>query len=379
MTTNRTAIRRRLAIGGRAHRPPRGAWKAGHRSILAPLAATVAATVAVGVGVALARAGQERRDVRQRRRDRRLGLAPGEPLADALERMAAGQAELVLELFSADATLDARTVHETRKALKRLRALLRLLEHRLGEDAYARASAALRDASRQLSDARDAEVMLNTLDGLIERHPRALGRRTGVRRLRARLAHERAHMERLTLGQPATRTAVINELSAFRDGIAAWKLPERPGIGLVERDLRRLYRQGVERHKLVLRGKGDQMQAMHEWRKRVKDLRYAAEMLQRRGSHKRKHADTRLRKLTKRADALGELLGEDHDLAVLAQNLRAGRQAGRRDTWHTPRKTRKVLLKAIARRRRTLRKRALRDGARLYRRSPKRFINDLCA
>jgi CHAD domain-containing protein len=354
-------------------------WKAGHRSILAPLAATVAATMAVGVGVALARAGQERRSVRQRRRDRRLGLAPGEPLADALERMAAGQAELVLELFSADATPDARTVHETRKALKRLRALLRLLEHRLGEDAYARESTALRHAARQLSDARDAEVILNTLDGLIARHPRALGRRTGVRRLRARLAHERAHTERLTLGQPATRTAVIHELSAFRDGIAAWKLPERPGIGLVERDLRRLYSQGLERHKHVLRGKGDQVQAMHEWRKRVKDLRYAAEMLQRRGSQKRRRSDKRLRELAKRADALGELLGEDHDLAVLAQHLRAGRHAGRRDTWHTTRKTRKALLKAIAKRRRRLRKRALRDGARLYRRSPKRFTSALRA
>jgi CHAD domain-containing protein len=333
--------------------------------------------MAVGVGVALARAGQGRRSARQRRSDRRLGLASGEPLGDALERMAVGQADLVLELFSAGARLDARTVHETRKALKRLRALLRLLEHRLGADVYARESEALRHAARQLSDARDAEVMLNTLDSLIARHPRALGRRPGVRKLRARLAHERSHVERLTLGLPATRAAVIDELSAFRGRIETWKLPERPGIGLVEHDLQRLYRQGLKRHKRVLRGRGDQVQAMHEWRKRIKDLRYAAEMLQRRGSKKRRRTDERLRQLAKRADTLGELLGEDHDLAVLAQQLRAGSQAGRQDTWHTSRKTRKALLKAIAKRRRQLRKRALGDGARLYRRSPKRFINDL--
>jgi hypothetical protein len=375
MTTNRTAIRRRLAVGRRAHRPPRGAWKAGHRSILAPLAATVAATVAVGVGVALAKAGQERRSAQRRKRDRRLGLAPGESLSAALPRMAIGQVDLALELLAADShASSAHVVHETRKALKRLRALLRLLEHRLGRDAYARDSDALRGIAQRLSGARDAEVMLSTLDALIARHPRSLGRRAGVRQLRTRLHYEQARMERLALGQPAARTAVIDELSAFRDRIELWRLPERPRIQLVERDLQHLYRQGRKRHRRVLRGKGDQVRAMHEWRKRVKDLRYAAEMLQRRGAGKRRRADERLRELSKRADALGELLGEDHDLAVLAQHLRAGRQAARQDAWHTGRKTRKALLKAVAKRRRQLRKRALRDGARLYRRSPKRFI-----
>jgi CHAD domain-containing protein len=355
-------------------------WKAGHRSILAPLAATVAATMAVGVGVILAKAGQERRSARQRQRDRRLGLAPGESLADALPRMALGQVDLALELLTADSRApSAHVVHETRKALKRLRALLRLLEHRLGAQDYARDSEALRDIAQRLSGARDAQVMLGTLDGLIARHPRSVGRRAGVRRLRTRLHHEQARMEQLTLGAPAARAAAIEELSALRGRIAAWSLPERPRIQLVERDLQRLYRQGRKRHQRVLRGKGDQVHAMHEWRKRVKDLRYASEMLQRRGSSKRRRTDERLRELSKRADALGELLGEDHDLALFAQRLRAGRRAARQDAWHTGRKTRKALLKAIAKRRRELRKRALRDGARLYRRPPKRFIGALRA
>ena len=74
MTTNRTAIRRRLAIGSAANRPPWGARKAGHGSIVASLAATVAATVTVavgvGVGVALARSERERRLERERELDR---------------------------------------------------------------------------------------------------------------------------------------------------------------------------------------------------------------------------------------------------------------------------------------------------------------------
>jgi CHAD domain-containing protein len=380
MTTNRTAIRRRLAVGRRTHRPPRGAWKAGHRSILAPLAATVAATVAVGVGVVLARAERERRVVRSRRRERKLGLGPGEPLAEALPRMAVGQIDIALELLAPDrGASDAHVVHETRKAIKRLRALLRLLEHQLGKKEYARDSDALRELAQRLSGARDAEVMRATLDGLIDRHPRALGRRAGVRQLRGRLLAEQTRMEQLALGSPTARSLALAELSVLRERIAAWSLPDRPGLQLVERDMKKLYRHGQERHQRVLRGKGDQVRAMHEWRKRVKDLRYATEMLRRRDSRKRRRADERLRKLAKRADALGELLGEDHDLAVLAQRLRAGRRAARQDTWHTGRKTRKALLKAIAKRRKTLRKRALRDGARLYRRSPKRLLAQLGA
>jgi CHAD domain-containing protein len=334
--------------------------------------------VAVGFGVAIARAERERRVVRSRRRDRKLGLIRGERLAEALPRMAVAQVDIALELLAPDSRAsNAHVVHETRKAIKRLRALLRLLERRLGKEEYARENDALRELAQRLAGARDAEVMLATLDGLIARHPRALGRRAGVHRLRGRLAGEQRHLEQLALGAPTGRSLAIAELVVVRERIVAWNLPDRPGIQLVERDLKKLYREGQNRHQRALRGKGEEVRAMHEWRKRVKDLRYAAEMLGRRDSRKRRRSDERLRELAKRADALGELLGEDHDLAVFAQRLRAGRQAARQDTWHTGRKARKALLKAIAKRRKALRKRALRDGARLYRRSPKRLIAQL--
>jgi hypothetical protein len=416
MTTNRTAIRRRLAIRSTANRPPWGARKAGHGSIVASLAATVAATVTVavgvGVGVALARSERERRLEREReverrrerdrqlQRDRRLALAPGERLAGGLRRMALAQLDLTLELLgdgdgasagdapgdgaTVAAAPDERAVHETRKALKRVRALLRLLEGELGAKTCAREHAALREVAASLSGARDAAVMLSTLDGLIERHPRTLGRRRGVLELRRRVRGEQARMERQTLADPAARAAALGGLQALRRRVAAWSLTDRDGIGLIEADLEKLYRQGRRRRLRVVRRRGDRTIAMHEWRKRVKDLRYAAEMLERRGargsngsngSGREDRAGERLRQIARRADALGELLGEEHDLAVLAAHLRAGELRGREDeTWRTGRRTRERLLQAIAKRRRALRKRALRDGRRLYEEQPKRFI-----
>jgi hypothetical protein len=337
----------------------------------------------VGVGLALARSERERRRARLQRLERQLTLWPSEPLAEGLRRMALAQADLAIAQLEAgdhDAdhthahgAPDEHAVHETRKALKRLRALLRLLAHELGEKAYARENAALREIAGQLSGARDAAVALNTLDGLIQRHPRKLGRRRSVRKLRRRLRAEHQRTQQLTLSDAASRAEVLGALHAFRRRVAAWSLSERRGIELVDADFERLYRRGRARYRRVARRKGDRTIAMHEWRKRVKDLRYAAEMLDRRSFSGHRGSDTPLRKLARRADELGELLGEEHDLAVFAERLRAGNRREHRQTWRIGRRTRERLLKLIARRRRALRKRALRQGKRLYSEQPKRF------
>jgi CHAD domain-containing protein len=374
LTTDRTTIRRRLEIGRAAYRPPWSRRKRGHRSIVAPLTATLAAGVAVGVGVVIARATRERRAARLPRRERRLGLRAGEPPSAGLQRMALGQIDIAIEQLegtsTAGPTAAAKSVHETRKALKRLRALLRLLRHELGDDAFAREDAAVRDIARSLSGARDAEVMLATLDALIRRHPRKLARHKGVRKLRRELADEQRRMTARTLGDSATRARVIADLGALRSRVSRWSLPGGAGTKLVQLGLRGLYAQGRRRFRDAKRRKGRDIQSMHRWRKRVKDLRYVAEMLARdsRPKGKRRATDARLRRLAKRADSLGETLGEDHDLAVLAERVRKGPKR---------RGARKTLLKLIARRRRELRKAALRDGKRLYRRSPVEFVRGL--
>ncbi len=346
------------------------------------MAATVAASVALGVGVALAKAEHDRRCERARRARRRaFALLAGEPAAPGLQRIALGQLDLTIELLSTarNGGPDEDAVHETRKALKRLRALLRLLESELGAQAFARESAALRDAGRRLSGARDAEVLVSTLDALIERHPRRLARRRGVLELRARLSAERERAEARALGDTATRSEVLIELYALRARVQAWRLSERPAIAMLEPGLRRVYRDGRRRYRRAERGKGERGRALHEWRKRVKDLRYAAEILDTReerargkgAGHRRRPRSPEIHQLAARADRLGELLGEEHDLAMLAERVRGRGAAG---GGRPGRRTRRILLELIARRRRKLRGRALREGARLYRRPPKRFV-----
>src|SRR5436305_2504576 len=62
---------------------------------------------------------------------------------------------------------DAIAVHDLRKAMKRWRALLRLLEPFLGDDAR-RLRAEARNLARDLSGARDAQSAIESLDDLAQ-------------------------------------------------------------------------------------------------------------------------------------------------------------------------------------------------------------------
>lgn len=370
LTAQRTAIRRRFAVGRWTHRPPRSLGKAGHRTIVAPLAATIAAGVAVRVGLALAKAGSERRSARLRRCERRLGLLGGEPALAGLRRMMLAQADLAIEaLASADSGEQSeQAVHETRKAIKRMRTLLRLLREDLGEPVYARENAVLRDLGRSLSGARDAEVMLATFQALTRRGSKQLRARRGVARLRTELQAERERTRTELIEDAAGRRRAIGQLKAFSDRAGKWDT-DASGRA-VEQGARRLYERGRRGYRQAKRGKRPHTRRMHEWRKRVKDLRYAAEALGpvEQGAAGGKASAAKpakwVRRVAKRADRLSELLGEEHDLAVLSEWI--DDRCSRRGRPAVGQRTAKELSRLIARRRRKLRKRALRQGKRLY-------------
>lgn len=306
----------------------------------------------------------------RRRRERRFGLLGDEDLYAGLRRMALCDLDLAIELLEGAQEADAeQAMHEIRKAIKRLRALVRVLRHELGERAYRRENTALRDAGRHLAGARDAQVTLNTLELLLEDLPPKRGRRPAVKALRARLQAERDRATAQTFGDASTRQEALSRLLTVRTSVAGWVLPwgkrtealgRRHGVsklkhmGTVGEGLDHIYRQG--RRRLDQAHNSRQPAALHELRKRVKDLRYAAEMLTPENGQAK-----RIRRLAKGADRLGEVLGEEHDLVMLIECFRANR-----DLLATDRKTRKLLMKAVALRRKRLRKQALRMGDHLY-------------
>jgi CHAD domain-containing protein len=251
--------------------------------------------------------------------------------------------------------IDAELVHETRKAIKRMRALARLLRYELGEHEFQRVNDSLRLAGRRLAGPRDAEVRLVTLDKLIAHHPKALARE-GLGRLREQLERERAH----TL-EPAPSQEVLEDIAGMRRNLARWNLVEHDFAALVP-GLERVYREGRRRFARVRRHHGSEPEVVHDWRKRVKSLYYALDMLG--GATGAKQA----RSARRSADRLGDLLGEEHDLWMLCVHVEHHTDAFAGDA-----SAREVLLELADRRRRRLRKRALALGGRLYRRKPGAF------
>ncbi len=182
--------------------------------------------------------------------------------------------------------------------MKKLRALLRLVRAEIGEKVYRREMAAFRDAARELSGVRDADVMLATLESL--ELPASDG---GP--LRQALE---AHKLQTSAGARGQAAAAATELlTEARGRVADWPL-EGEGFEVFEDGLRRMYRQGRNRFRAAR--KDPTAERLHEWRKRSKDLWYHCTILE-------ESWQPVMKALGDEAHELSDRLGDDHDLAVL--------------------------------------------------------------
>jgi CHAD domain-containing protein len=151
---------------------------------------------------------------------------------------------------------------------------------------------------------------------------------------------------------------VIARLHDGRAHAHEWPLTDA-GFDTISEGLHRLYRRGRREHRDVRRD--PETEALHEWRKSVKYLRHAAEVLE-------PLRPKRLAEVAARARRLGDVLGDDHDLAVLRELAIEARPPGD-GTQLAP------LLEAIDARRRALVDEAFVLGAKLYKHPPDRFVH----
>ena len=95
-------------------------------------------------------------------------LKQDERVPAGVRRMAAAQLDKALEHLGCQDGKRDEHIHEARKATKRLRALVRLVRDELGDEVYALENQCYRDAGQWLSGLRDATVLVETLDRLVE-------------------------------------------------------------------------------------------------------------------------------------------------------------------------------------------------------------------
>lgn len=227
---------------------------------------------------------------------------------DELKRVVCEQVDRAAAALGDGSISEERAVHEARQRIKRVRAVLRLVRPHF--PAFDVENADYRDIARKLSPARDAAVVLRTFDELARDLPRGISQRA-QRRLRDSLVAAPTHDPSGPPGLPERMTDSVHALQWAAQRIPVWSF-DAAGDELLFSGLRKTCAQGRARMASVLdEASAD---AFHEWRKRVKDLRYQLQLLQR-------CCPEMLRAHVRLLDDLGDLLGKAHDLNALRTAL----------------------------------------------------------
>ncbi len=239
-------------------------------------------------------------------------------------------------------------IHNMRKELKRARAALRMLRACIGVVEYRRDNALLRDAAHPLTPIRDAKVLLQTLEPLTAKQGAGAG--SFLIRFRKILQGKRRLARRQL--RPAELRAAARVLRGVRRRAAA--LPARRLANPRAHGLEHAFKKARTAFALTRRQGTDE--SLHEWRKQTKYFANQLEIVLPFGSKL-------FEKSYERASQLADCLGEDHDLAILGEQIYECAKGA-----DAPGSNEDVrdLIACVGRKRSKLQRRALRLGRRLY-------------
>ena len=244
-------------------------------------------------------------------------------------------------------------VHDARRRVKKIRAIIRLVRPVL-DKAYRSVDRDLSTVSRLLAPVADGRGIIETLDQLAHRYRRSLSKsamaaaRAGVRRNGARADREAQVRGVLKVAAGTLRTD--------RDRVRHWRLHE-DGFRSVAPGLEESYRRA--RRMMIAAWSKPKPTHFHTWRRYVKDHWFHVRLLEGRcGYH--------LVAYERRIEALDGVLGEYHNLVLLREVLVADTSLSRDETAQC--------LRVVARYQRLLRRHAEILGARIYMERPRRFV-----
>ncbi|HEV2318700.1 MAG TPA: CHAD domain-containing protein [Verrucomicrobiae bacterium] len=275
-----------------------------------------------------------------------------ESVTTAVRRLCCERLDGALQMLDEGHHFDA--VHDVRKEIKKLRAVLRLARSGIGETAYDKATGSLRAAADRLNAMRDAQVRLTALENLARRSNGRIPRQS-LPKIQHTL-RESCRTEEQKLG--GTMNSARQCLLRAREQLGKLKVKPNSWKGVAP-GLTKIYRRG--RKALALAQREPSPEHFHEWRKRVKDLSNQLQLV----------CPMRPGKLKPRMDQLdhlGDLLGDDHDLFMLGQFV--GKNINQ------PR-VKKPVQQVIADRQEKLRSEALELGGSFYTKKPNRFCRQV--
>jgi CHAD domain-containing protein len=285
-------------------------------------------------------------------------LQSEEPISEGVRRIAREQLEKAIAQLNGE-TEDGpdEAVHDVRKRLKKLRALLRLVRDEVGSKTYKQENACFRDAGRQLSDVRDAQVRIETLDKLVKHFSDTIAP-TAFQSVREILEKRYELIQQEARQDNSAQITVVPILQAALDRVETWPITHNNWSAL-EGGLKWVYQCGSQN--FLMACDRPTAEHLHEWRKRVKDLWYHLCIL------KPIWPDF-LSELSDQLKVLADDLGDDHDLAVLGQFMTENPEL------FAAQEQLNILSTLIQQRQQQLQTHARFLGQRIYAEKPKAFV-----
>lgn len=231
-------------------------------------------------------------------------LRHGESIGENLRRIFRKQIEAAIAVMQGEIADGASAVHETRKHLKRARAVLRLTKNEIGKGLYRQQNRALRDVGRTISDLRDAEVRLETV-----RHLERIQHRHGAKKVKAMLAFE---LENFMAAFAGWQSQVAPMLEEALKAIDCWAVDQVDGEGLATAVQ---YSYKSARDALAKAQAEPDAETFHEFRSKAKRLCFHLRIIEPVNA-------VVLKNLTAELGAVSRLLGQAHDLSFLGERLR---------------------------------------------------------
>ncbi|REK12479.1 MAG: CHAD domain-containing protein [Actinobacteria bacterium] len=260
-------------------------------------------------------------------------LGDYEPLPVGLKRLTLGEMENAASGFFDGEEAFGLAVHEARRSSKRIRAVLRLIRYELGDQIFKFEDRWMRDTAKLVSPVRDAAALVESVDVLdrIYGHLLVDGALAGTRQ---RLDVRRGRLEMRVMEDPAIVVTVVEKLEKAHGRYANWPVDPSAkhiyGVGIrdsfeaIGPGLTHTYRRG-RREMVSAYTETLDASKFHEWRKSVKYLRHQMELLT-------PIWPEVVVGMAVTLERIGELLGQDHDLAMLLQKLDADAALGFADS-----------------------------------------------
>jgi CHAD domain-containing protein len=244
-------------------------------------------------------------------------------------------------------------VHDARRRVKKIRAIIRLVRPVLDRTSRI-VDNELRDVSRMLAPVADGQGVIDTLNELATRYRTALPERT-VGAARAGLIRRSARTDQETDARGVLQKAA-ETLRGEQGRVKHWHLAAE-GFRAIGPGLEESYRRA--RHLMIASWSKPTPSHYHRWRQHVKDHWFHVRLLESRCGH-------HLEAYGRRLEALDGVLGEYHDVILLREILVTDGYVSREETARC--------LRVVARYQRVLRHHAERLAVGIYSERPRRFV-----